>query len=196
MPRHRQPISRPLGDHMRHDQNKVRPENRFHRVEDPRMTTELQPGVITGMRLGKIFGSRRDLLILSILIDNHGVRHVPHERIQLGIDPPDLLRIEDFAKKAVASRVIIRRVGIGPIHRRSTKQVSGSLPGELHHVFTFRSGPTECHPSSAPIQIISPSSVPVLSAKESAFTPICCWIVTNTFENGVLLSHFRYCPCR
>ena len=121
MPRHRQPISRPLGDHMRHDQNKVRPENRFHRVEDPRMTTELQPGVITGMRLGEIFGSRRDLLILSILIDNHGVRHVPHERIQLGIDPPDLLRIEDFAKKAVASRIIIHRVGIGPIHRCSTK---------------------------------------------------------------------------
>tara|TARA_B100000579_G_scaffold373987_1_gene337927 strand:- start:47 stop:421 length:375 start_codon:yes stop_codon:yes gene_type:complete len=101
---------------MGHDQNEIRSENRLYCVEDSGMTAKLEPDVISGVGLGKIFGSRWNLLILTILVDNHGLRHITDESVQLCLELLNLFHVQDIAKKAVASCAIILRIGIRFIH--------------------------------------------------------------------------------
>tara|TARA_B100000927_G_C16367425_1_gene430041 strand:+ start:51 stop:326 length:276 start_codon:yes stop_codon:yes gene_type:complete len=68
------------------------------------------------MGLSEIFGSRWNLLIFPVLIDDHGVWHVTNESVELCLELANLLHVENITKKAVASCTIILRIGIRFIH--------------------------------------------------------------------------------
>ena len=84
------------------------------------------------MWLSQILGAGRDLLVFSILVDNHGVWHRADKVLQFGVEFPDLPGIQNVPKKAVALRMIICSAAIGfhhscPVSVPCSSRVANSL---------------------------------------------------------------------